>query len=542
MGFVPDLSYQPTIPVVLRRAVEMFGDDDFVVMPDRRISFREAEAASRHLAKQLLAAGVGKGTRVGIHVPTGTEWAVFWLAVTRIGALAMPFSTLYRPAELRAVLRLGDVAILLSQPMILGKDHETYLEEAVPGLSSCSSGHLRIAEVPYLRSIWLLGESARNWAQNFAVSSGAISHSIDGFDDELLEAHEAEVTPADDLHVTFTSGSSASPKAVVHTHGAVLRKTAPVANAGLDTTFPGRALSLMPFFWVGGIQMVAGALQSGAAVLTLEKIEPSAAIELGRREGATSVLGNPAAMRSMMGSASLDEQVLPTLRALPKRPWDDAPPSSRGEPATPLGMTETLGAWARVDGFQYRVVDPETGKEVSEGEEGEFLVRGYGVMSGFYKRERAETFTDDGFYPTGDLGYIENGAVYFKARRSDMIKTKGANVAPAEVEAVLNALPDVRISFVVGLPHPLYGEQVVAAVLPEDGESVDVDALRAHARRVLSSYKVPRVVEVISEDDITWLPSGKPSKRGVADLLVQRATELHDPTASGSLPHHDNDQ
>ena len=356
MGFVPDLSYEPTIPVVLRRAVEMFGDDDFVVMPDRRISFREAEAASRHLAKQLLAAGVGKGTRVGIHVPTGTEWAVFWLAVTRIGALAMPFSTLYRPAELRAALRLGDVAILLSQPMILGKDHETYLEEAVPGLTSCSSGHLRLAEVPYLRSIWLLGESARNWAKTFAVSSGAsgaISHSIDGFDDELLEAHEAEVTPADDLHVTFTSGSSASPKAVVHTHGAVLRKTAPVANAGLDTTFPGRALSLMPFFWVGGIQMVAGALQSGAAVLTLEKIEPSAAIELGRREGATSVLGNPAAMRSMMGSASIDEQVLPTCAHFP---------SGHGTMHLPVvvesrrhrsGMTETLGAWARVDGFQH---------------------------------------------------------------------------------------------------------------------------------------------------------------------------------------------
>ena len=119
--------------MVLRRAVEMFGDDDFVVMPDRRISFRQAEVASRNLAKQLLAAGVGKGTRVGIHVPTGTDWVIFWLAVTRIGALAMPFSTLYRPAELQSAMRLGDVAVLLSQPMILGKDHETYLEDAFLG-------------------------------------------------------------------------------------------------------------------------------------------------------------------------------------------------------------------------------------------------------------------------------------------------------------------------------------------------------------------------------------------------------------------------
>ncbi len=519
--------------MVLRRAVEMFGDDDFVVMPDRRISFREAEGASRNLAKQLLAAGIGKGTRVGIHVPTGTEWVIFWLAVTRIGALAMPFSTLYRPAELQTAMRLGDVALLLSQPMILGKDHETYLEDAFPRLAASSSDHLRIAEVPYLRSIWLLGESARTWAKNFAVSTDAVSHAIDGFDDEFLQAHEAEVTPADYLHVTFTSGSSASPKAVVHTHGAVLRKTAPVANAGLDATFPGRVLSLMPFFWVGGVQMVAGALQSGAAVLTLERIEPLAAIELGRREGATSVLGNPAAMRSLMGSPSIDERALPTVRPLPRRPWDDCPLSSRGDQATPLGMTETLGVWACVDGFQHRVVDPETGKELPEREEGEFQVRGYGLMSGFYKREREETFTDDGFYSTGDLGYVEKGAVYFKARRSDVIKTKGANVAPAEVEAALNALSEVRSAFVVGLPHPLYGEEVAAAVLPEEGKVIDVEVLLAHARRVLSSYKVPQVIEVISEADITWLPSGKPSKRGVVDLLVQRARQTGDPTVSG---------
>ncbi len=519
--------------MVLRRAVEIFGDDDFVVMPDRRISFRQAEVASRNLAKQLLAAGVGKGTRVGIHVPTGTEWVIFWLAVTRIGALAMPFSTLYRPAELQTAMRLGDVAVLLSQPMILGKDHETYLEDAFPRLASSSSDHLRIAEVPYLRSIWLRGESARTWAKNFAVSTDVAIDAVDGFDDEFLEAHEAEVTPADDLHVTFTSGSSASPKAVVHTHGAVLRKTAPVANAGLDTTFPGRVLCLMPFFWVGGVQMVAGALQSGAAVLTLERIEPSAAIELGRREKATSVLGNPAAMRSLMGSSTIDERALPTLRPLPRRPWDDGPLSSRGDQATPLGMTETLGVWACVDGFQHRVVDPETGKELPEGEEGEFLVRGYGLMSGFYKREREETFTDDGFYSTGDLGYVEKGAVYFKARRSDMIKTKGANVAPAEVEAALNALSEVRSAFVVGLPHPLYGEEVAVAVLPENGKVIDVEVLLAHARQVLSSYKVPRVVEVISEADITWLPSGKPSKRGMVDLLVRRAQQAGDPTVSG---------
>ncbi|HEX5097106.1 MAG TPA: AMP-binding protein, partial [Acidimicrobiia bacterium] len=120
--WIPELPYEPSIPVVVRRAAEEFGDNDYVVLPDQRISFRDAERASRRLAKELLAAGAGKGTRVGIHIANGPEWVVAFLAATRIGALAMPYSTLYRPAELRRALRIGDVDVLLTTSTILGKD------------------------------------------------------------------------------------------------------------------------------------------------------------------------------------------------------------------------------------------------------------------------------------------------------------------------------------------------------------------------------------------------------------------------------------
>ena len=98
---LPDLDYEPTIPVVVRRAAATFGSNDFIVMPDRRMSYAEAEVASRRVGKQLLAAGVGKGTRIGFAFPYGTDWVVAWLAITRIGAIGMPFSTSYKPAELR---------------------------------------------------------------------------------------------------------------------------------------------------------------------------------------------------------------------------------------------------------------------------------------------------------------------------------------------------------------------------------------------------------------------------------------------------------
>ncbi|MEU9273114.1 class I adenylate-forming enzyme family protein [Streptomyces sp. NPDC048251] len=517
---MPEVPYRPTLPAILRRAADLYGDDDYIVMPDRRISFRQAEVASRRLAKELLAAGVGKGSRVGIHLPTGPEWAVAFLAVTRIGAIAMPFSTIYRPAELRAALRVGDASILVSVPTMLGKDHEAMLEKALPALAGAVPGRLRVPEAPYLRSIRLVGESTRGWAEPFEIRTGNGVDEIDGVDDRLLEAVEAEVTPADPIVVVFTSGTTADPKGVVHSQGAVLRKTAPTSDAALNAIFGGRVLCFMPFFWIGGMQEVLAALQSGAAVLTLERLDAAVGLELGRREHATSIMGNPQTMRSLLGGTDVTTAI-PTVRPLPRRPWD-GPPSSRGDVASGIGMTETFGPWNSVQGFGCRVVDPETGDILDEGQVGEFQVRGYALMQGLYKREREEVFTPDGFYATGDLGYVESGLFYFGARLKDMIKTKGANVAPAEVEAVLNRRPDVRISFVVGLPHPVHGQQVVAGVVAENGQAVDTEALLVECRTALSPYKVPSGIHVLADAEVPLLSSNKPDRRAILAILAER--------------------
>ncbi len=521
---VPEVPYEPSIPVVLRRAVREFGDDDYIVMLDRRISFRDAERASRRLAKELLAAGVGKGTRVGLHMPTGPEWAVTFLAATRIGALTMPYSTIYRPAELRKAMRFGDVAVLLASPTMLGKDHEAFLEEAIPGLESAAPGRLRIAELPYLRSVRLLGPTARSWAECSEITTDGADEEIDGVDDTLLETVEAEVRPSDPLVVVFTSGTTSDPKGVIHTHGAVVRKTAPMVGHALDASFPGRPLSLMPFFWVGGVQAVVGAVQSGAAVLTVERIEAESALTLAKREGATSFNGNFTTLTSLFGTPDGSNLGIETLRPLPKRPWE-GPVSSKGQPPTPFGMTETFGPWSGIDAFDVRVVDPETGEDVAPGEEGEYWIRGYALTVGLYKREREATFTPDGFYRTGDLGSFENGQVYFRTRLSDMIKTKGANVAPAEVEEVLKSFPEVRIAVVAGLPHDDLGQEVAAAIVPDEGHTVDVDEIRARLRTQISPYKVPTVVMVLAEADVPYLPSSKVDRRAITAMLDARRDE-----------------
>jgi acyl-CoA synthetase (AMP-forming)/AMP-acid ligase II len=508
--------YRLTMPAILRRAAALFGPHDYVVVPDRRISFSQVESESRILAMRLLTMGVSKGSRVGIHLVSGPEWAVVFAAVTRIGAVAMPFSTLFRPAELRTAMRVGDASILISSPTILGKDHEAFLEEAVPGLAESRPGQLQAAEIPFLRTVMLLGESDRPWAQTAGL--GRPGPACERADELLLAAVEAEVTPADWMLILFTSGTTAEPKAIVHTHGAAVRKTSPAANAALHAMYPGRVLAMMPFFWIGGLQEVLSALQSGAALLTLERLEASAALELGRREGATSVMGNSKALQGLFGPTEL-RQVIPTLRPIPAPPWEGGP-NGRADVPTGLGMSETFGPWAAVDGFEIRVVDPQSGEVLGQGETGEFWVRGYGLMDGMYKQERAETFETDGFYRTGDLGYTENGLVYFQSRLKDMIKTKGANVAPAEVEAVLNARPEVRLSFVFGLPHETFGEEVVAAVVREGDRPVDVNELMAACRREVSSYKVPVMIVVLEPDEIPYLSSSKPDRRAIKELVA----------------------
>jgi acyl-CoA synthetase (AMP-forming)/AMP-acid ligase II len=255
-------------------------------------------------------------------------------------------------------------------------------------------------------------------------------------------------------------------------------------------------------------------------VLTLERLEASAAVELAVRESATSLNGNFTTLQSLFGSTDGSNLGLASLRQLPRRPWEGEP-STTGEPPTALGMTETMGAWAGIEGFDVRVVDPDSGEDVVEGEDGEYLVRGYSLMESLYKHEREDVFTPDGYYHTGDHGYLENGLVYFRGRLTDMIKTKGANVAPAEVEVLLNSFPEVRVSFVVGLPHDVFGQEVAAAIVPEEGHVVDVDDVVGRARKLISPYKVPTVVAIFAEEDIPFLSSSKADKRGITAMLAR---------------------
>ncbi len=513
---VPQLDFTPTLPALLTRAVEQFGDSDHVVSPTDRLTFRDADRRSAVLARRMLAAGVGKGTRVGIVLPSSTEFVVCFLAAARIGALSMLFSSTYRPSELRTAVQTSDVQLLLCPSELFGVDYADQLETAFPQLASSGNPTLELDDAPYLRSVWMIGtapHTRRAWSTSVAAEvSGAAMPGL--ADDALLRSVEERVTPSDLLLAILTSGTSAAPKAVLHTHGTAVRKVHPSSGLGLETSTPGRRVFLvMPFFWVGGPQSLLGSLHTGSSVICQPRFDADQAIDLLERERATHVAGWPTMAQAVRSHPEAQQRDLSSLEVPTNLPSQVR--SSRGHSIN-MGMTETFGMHRDPRYFDYQVIDPDTGQRVPDGDEGEFCVRGYGLMAGLYGREREEVFDAEGWYHTGDRGYLEGGSIYFTGRYSEMIKAAGANVSPLEVEQALLALPHVAQAFVFGMPHPQRGEDVIAAVVPAVEADFDAETTRAQLRDVLSAYKVPRRIVALTPAEVATLASGKPHRREIA--------------------------
>lgn len=499
-----------TFPQLVRAAAAAYGDAPAVILrdasiPDETATFVELDERSARLARGLLAMGAGKGSRVGFICGNGPRFALWFAAAARIGAIAIPISTMIRANELVRVLRQSDVQFLYVQREQLGKDYVERLCEALPELREAASAELRIARVPYFRTIITHGN-------DLPVSfrhEDEITRAADSVSDALLREVEREVHRTDQLVEIYTSGSMALPKGVKHSHGPAMFRSQWLP-AMLNSSRGKQAQAMLPMFWVGGLMMA---------------LLPNWAV------GATTVCSERTLNNSRMAMGSvLSEEDLALLANAPKPWWG-------------LGMSETLGPYSWGDdfrapgypvcapmdhiapGYEVRIAD-EQNRPVGNGEVGELQVRGLAVATGLHKLDREDYYTDDGYYRTGDMCLVEERPqgrrLHFVGRSGDMIKTAGSNVSPAEVEMEMQALDGVHNAYVVGLPDPERGQLLVAAVVPREGVELDFTAIEAKLRQQLSSYKVPRAYVAIARDEVPLLASNKVSRREVAALLAQR--------------------
>ena len=459
---------------------------DGIAGPVLRWSYAGLADDATRIAKALLAAGVGKGTRVALLMGNRPEWVATAYGVALAGAVLVPLNTWYEAPELAYVLRHSDAALLLVQRRLL-----THAERTMRQSHALMEQH-----------------------------AGAAA--------QMLIAADFWLRPVREFVVM---GSEARPKGVLHAHRAPTLQAWRFARL-LRLEPDVRTWSAFPFFWSAGFNMVMGATLAGGGCLVLqETFEPGEALRLLESERVTSPHAWPHQLAQLEDHPDWETRDLSALRHVEAFTSfgrhktvhvDDA-----WSPRAAYGATETATivcalpadapAGERADnhgavlpGNALRIIDPTTGDGLGTGQSGEIAVKGPTLMKGYVKVLPEACFDEDGFFHTGDAGFVdERERLHWTGRTSDLIKTGGANVSPVEIEETLLRHPGLTAALAVGLPHPTLGEIVVVCAVAHHGHTVDEDDVRAFLRGRIASYKIPRRVVFVDESDLTRTGNAK---------------------------------
>lgn len=502
-----------------------------------RWTYAELERQARTVAAGLGARGVGLGTRVAIVMGNRPEAVAAIFGTALVGGVAVPLSTFATPAELTDLLARSAVAGVLGQAQILGR-----------GLGDEVQDQLDRHDLPFLDWSAVVGHPS--WDELLAEGARWAGDPEQG---GRVDARAVAVTPGDPGLILFSSGTTGEPKGMVHQHQAPVLQFR--AHVDIFRRTPGsRVWAPLPLFWTAGLTTALGStLAAGGCFVLQETFEPGAAIRLLERERVTEPYTLPhqaAALAEHPDWASAD---LSSLREVYGKSAYARHPTVDGDPTWtfPLayGMSETCGSvvshhWSStreemqastghlLPGVRLRVIDPETGELLGPGRDGELTVAGPMVIDRYVGRTREESLDADGFLHTGDAGYVDaDGAVHWTGRRTEMIKTAGANVSPAELERALRACPSVRRAKVVGLADDRLGEVVTLCVEPAEGTDPSPDDLRAFLAERVARYKVPKHVLFFAPGEIPT--TGGDTKVRDQELVAMASRRL----ASTVLPH-----
>ncbi|MFE0653809.1 class I adenylate-forming enzyme family protein [Streptomyces sp. NPDC059534] len=510
-------------PRTLREFVEAvwaYGDRVFLVAEDARWTYREFFDAACGLARRLVGEyGLRPGDRAVVAMRNVPEWQVAFWAAQLAGLVAVPLNAWWTEDEF--AYALGDCApgVLLVDGERVGRVRGWASRNGVPG-------------------IVFRGEA----------EAGFEAYVVE--DDPLAGPPLVDVLPEQDATVLYTSGTTGRPKGAVATHlaqaGAAMNPryfaaAAALARGEVPGTGPAPvSLTTFPFFHVAAFTSFYAVMAAGGTLVMMRKWDAGRALELIREEGVTHYAGVPTTALQLLDAARRAGDPLESLTLL-STGGAAAPPGivagitegygERVEPRNGYGLTETCGGVLSNVGAEYRAHPGSVGRpspvtEVRiEGPDGdgvgELWLRGQSLIRGYWGNEEATraAFAGDGWFRTGDLARVDgDGRVSIVDRITDMVIRGGENVYCVEVEGVLHEHPDVLDAAVLGLPHAVLGEEVVAVVRLRPGADADVERLRAHVGARLAAFKVPARV-FVREGELPRNPTGKILKRQLRDLL-----------------------
>ena len=486
----------------LRAAAARFGEQPALLMDDRRMTFGELDAACDAFAAHLAERGVGAGQRVAVMTANRPEFVIAVHGISRVGAAAVLVSPAWKAREVGHALTVTDAR------MAVGDADSVELLRGQLGAES-------VIDLDDPRVAAVIADPPNQPADDRSI----------GGDAEAV--------------LVFSSGTTGLPKAVRHTHASIERGTIHwVDSLGLGPQ--DRFQVATPPSHILGLLNLLAAAEAGACVRLHRRFDLDEVLRRIATEKMTLEMAVAPIALAMANHPRLEEYDLSSLRYIL---WGATPVTASvaervtartgvrwlcgyGASEVPVIAVNPVGRpdeW-RLDscglppsGIQLRAADLDTGRVLPPGETGEIQVRSASVMAGYLPAEaNAQAFTADGWYRTGDVGWLEpQGWVHLTDRSKEMIKVKGFQVAPAEIEAVLHGHPAVVDCAVFGIPDPQSGEVPVAAVALVPDSPVTAGELQQLVADALAGYK--RLHEVRFVAEIPRLPSGKVLRRSLRD-------------------------
>jgi fatty-acyl-CoA synthase len=535
-----------TLPGFLRDVTIRFAQAEALVMRTptgvERWTYAMVWERAVEVARALLAVGVGKDSRVGVLMTNRPEWIAAVFGTSLAGGVAVTLSTFSTAPELEYLLRAGGVSFLLFERTVLKKDFAEVLGEIEPLILRAAPGRLASTRLPFLRRLAVVGDPSASGSGAIESWSDFLAHGK-SIPRELVEATAATVTPANAGVLLFSSGSTSKPKGILGSHRQITIQCwrwRRMLGLGDDV----RSWTANGLFWSGNFGMALGAtFASGGALVLQSTFNPVEALVLMQAERVTMALAWPHQYAQLTAAANWNDVDLSSLR------YVDANLPLAGHPTVATDWTEPRWAYgntetftlscaypARTDpevageshgeplpGNTLKIVDPHSGCIVLRGERGEIAVKGPTLMLGYIDVPLDETLDEEGFFRTGDGGYMDaRGRLFWEGRLTDIIKTGGANVSPLEIDGVLATCPGVKIGQTVGVPHDTLGEMVVTCVVPHADVVLDEAGIREYLKQRLASYKVPRRVLFLREEDLSMTGTAKVKSTALRELAAQR--------------------
>lgn len=484
-------------------------------------------------ARGLLGMGLKKGDHVSVWATNYPEWLVLMFATARVGIILVTVNTNYKENELEYILYQSDSKALFICDGIKDIDCEKIIFSLCPELKTCEIGKLNSHKLPMLKMIvsfdnWYKG--LYNWTQ--IPSFGVL------IDNKSYKEAQNIVKPDDVINMQYTSGTTGFPKGVMLTHINLVNNGMAIGNC-MRFTYRDRLCIPVPFFHCFGMVLaVLASVTHGATMIPLLWYTPMKVMHAIEYERCTAVHGVPTMFIKILEHRDFSKYDFSSLRT-GIMAGSPCPPEimqrviekmNLKEITITYGQTEASPACTMTtpdDAFDLRVnsvgkqlphmetkiVDPETYEDLPNGTPGEFVVRGYNIMKGYYKMPEATyaAIDKDGWLHTGDLAVRDNNGYYkITGRIKDMIIRGGENIFPKEIEDFLYTHPDIVDSQVVAVPSPKYGEEAYAFIIKRPNSKVTAEDIKKYISDNMARHKIPSYIEFIDEFPITG--SGKIQK------------------------------